>query len=112
MKSEKATITNICEGKLVAIFDDNLEKPMTDVAENPVSEKRTITLTVELTPDENMDYVIQNCHAKLTVPVRKLSGISKINSRGELVQLTKLVEPELPLADNVTPISKDEKAKA
>lgn len=112
MKSEKMTIANCCDGKFAESFDEAIEQVLIDVERRGMKclDKRVITLTLEVTPDEN-GYLSQVCFSGVKLPTRKRTAMAKCETDG-IVQLLD-DQQQLPLEEKdkkVVPIKAQEGA--
>jgi hypothetical protein len=95
LKQESLVLANVCDGKIAELFNDAIGKIVVDIAERPTNQdKRTITIKVELTPDES-GYLTQVGEVKYALPGNRVGGIGIIGDRGEVKQLRN-DQPDLP----------------
>jgi hypothetical protein len=88
MAMEDVTILNFCDGKLVAVFEEMIARVGEDIARRGAAclDKRSITLTLEMTPQESG--LISECvFGKACLPAVKYGGVAKSDSRGRIEQL-------------------------
>ncbi len=101
-KPERLQLQNCGDGALMRAFDAGVNDIFRDIHDRPkVEDKRTLTLTVEITPKEGgyCDIVVGH---KVAVPMLKHASMGKIEP-GEIQQLMD-AQQELKVAP-VTPIS-------
>lgn len=108
-------IQNCCDGKLAGLFNDAVDKVLSDVAERPdEGGKRVITLKIEFSALASGQFLLA-CSSKTAIPEMKKSGLARIGPvSGQFEPIKAYEEPELPLemAGSVTDISKAHKQGA
>lgn len=107
MNYEAMTLENVGDGALAKEFERSLKRVLADVEDDsrPHEAPRTITLKIQFKPSDSTISVV--CSSSVTLaPTRAFKSHAVLGHDGTLHQYRD-TQVELPLAGNVTPITRE-----
>lgn len=78
------TLANLANGSAQAVFSEELEKVLENIADGryPAKAKRTLTITVELEPDDDRRRATMAIHYKKKLPARAIASQVFVRKHG------------------------------